>query len=145
MVAREEAIAEDTWAATYVQCMADSGYTNYKAEQGGYSAWSEGTGPSVEEQVASYVCQIRFPWAADPRFVLSDAQREYVYTYYAGFLIPCLEIRGHAVVDVPSRDEFLDIEMGVWNPYYVVELPRDRADDERLRAECPEMPVGLRE
>ena len=153
-VQRAGAVPGLEWVPTVVTCMRDAGYDNYSSEGGGIVSFGEADGPPVEERLALYTCETRFPFAVEPEQVLTVAQREYVYDYYLGFLIPCLGFRGLVVADVPERAGFLGMP-GFWNPYYAVDLGEtvvltaDELDDavetrERMEAECPSMPVGLR-
>jgi hypothetical protein len=155
VVERAGAVPGLEWVPTVVTCMREAGYDNYSSQGGGMTSTGTADGPPLEEQLALYTCQTRFPFAAEPEQLFTVGQRAYVYDYYVEFLVPCLEFRGHTVVEAPSRDDFLS-RTGFWSPYYEIGLGEDsvvltaeevdNAVELRasLEAECPSMPVGLR-
>ena len=46
----------------------------------------------------------------------SSEQIEYLYNYHRSWLVPCIESRGIAVDDAPTRAEFA-ANAGQWDPY----------------------------
>jgi hypothetical protein len=156
VVPRAGAVPGLEWVPTVVTCMRDAGYDNYSSEGGGLVSTGTADGPPLGERLALYTCQTRFPYAAEPEQLFTVAQRDYIYDYYVEFLVPCLEFRGNTVAEAPSRADFLS-RSGFWSPYYEIGLGETSvvltADDidsavelrASLEAECPSLPVGLRE
>ena len=153
-------IPDEVWASRIAACMNGAGYTNYSEQGGGLSVTSSepaqspdsddsletvqpfGTG-STDERLALYSCEQSYPIESQQAGLLSDAQLDYVYGYYARFLVPCLEARGYVVNDVPSRETFLAHgNLGVWNPYWG-DISQNADTLAGLRVECPASPSGI--
>jgi hypothetical protein len=133
----------ETWAASVARCMNDAGFDEYSAQGGSLTITEPDPNPSTEQKLASYICELSYQPAAVTGQILSAAQLDYVYDYYLRFLIPCLELQGETLDDVPSREAFVaQSALGPWSPYWGI-VTRDTERFERLRTECPPMPPGL--
>jgi hypothetical protein len=143
-VERSGTITAGEWAFTIATCMNDSGYDSYSAAGGGLSSAGAIDGPSPRERVALYTCQARYP-VEGGMALLTAAQRDYVYDYYAAFLLPCLELHDYTVEAIPSRDDF-HAQSGYWSPYTDVRIftSADEVARAQLQTECPPLPPGLR-
>lgn len=94
---------------------------------------------------AQWECGAKYPvdpGSPDHAFALSEEQAEYLWSYYATRLIPCIEAHGFPLAQVPSREEFLSQRW--WSPYFAMSQspisPRDLA---MLDALCPPPPIAV--
>jgi len=70
---------------------------------------------------------------------LSLTQLDALYDYYERWLVPCLAAHGGGVVEIPSREEFVDGGDGApgwWNPYLESTRPASMTGVIAQFAEC---------
>jgi hypothetical protein len=95
-------------------------------------------------EVAIYVCEAEYP--SDPLELgyLSDAQEEYLYSYWGNETVPCLRSHGAIVADLPPVGQFGEgyEDVGVLNPFDHAKLP-DGVTQSYLLAACPPYPGQL--
>jgi hypothetical protein len=133
------------WGTTMVACMKAAGFADYVADSGGGMRFV-GTLPqsATDRKLAMYVCQTEYPYDPVDYQVLSAQQRDYLYSYFVRWLVPCLELRGYNVLTPPTRADFVSsAPSGGWNPYVGLRFPTDPAEMARLSDECPSTPDGL--
>jgi hypothetical protein len=95
-------------------------------------------------EVAIYVCEARYP--SDPLELgyLSDAQEEYLYSYWSNETVPCLRSHGAIVNNLPPVGQFGEgyEDVGALNPFTNAKLP-DGITQAFLLASCPPYPGQL--
>lgn len=95
-------------------------------------------------EVAIYVCEAKYP--SDPLELgyLSDAQEEYLYTYWSDETVPCLRSHGANVANLPPVGQFGEgyEDVGALNPFSHIKLPTG-ASQSYLLATCPPYPGEL--
>ena len=121
----EKAGSIDGFQPEFGQCMSDAGFSGWGTGPRGLDMSTvnpDGAATTQQQQLDYYGCLARFPGVDR----LSTEQLDFVYDYYTGWLVPCLGQQGHAVTDVPSREEFHDSRelMGWrWTPYSALAAP----------------------
>ena len=126
-------------------CMRAAGYPHTK--------WSLGGGlidtdlkpvDRFPVEVAIYVCEAKYPEDPLELGYLSDAQEQYLYTYWADETVPCLRAHGATVKDLPPVGEFGEgyEDVGALNPFTHAKLPKG-AQQARFVAACPPYPGQL--
>ncbi len=95
-------------------------------------------------ELAIYVCEAQYP--SDPLELgyLSDAQEEYLYTYWADETVPCLRSHGATVADLPPVGQFGEgyEDVGALNPFTHLAFSRG-VSESYLLAACPPYPGEL--
>lgn len=114
--------------------------------EAGYVVESPGSLMYPREQqeaagLAQYICHMQYPTMEKYSQEWGAEQVRIQYAWTVEFLIPCLEERGHLIVDVPSETVFLDSwNAGPFYPFAQVELDVPTNDYNRqwrnLEAEC---------
>jgi hypothetical protein len=92
-------------------------------------------------EVAIYKCEAQYP--ADPLELgyLSDAQEEYLYSYWSNETVPCLRSHGAGASDLPPVGQFGEgyEDVGALNPFNHLSAS-DVANEAYLAAVCPPYP-----
>jgi len=127
------------------QCMRNAGYRHV--------AWSLGGGivdtdvkpvDRFPVEVAIYICEAQYP--SDPLELgyLSDAQEQYLYSYWADETVPCLRAHGATVKDLPPVGQFGEgyEDVGALNPFSHAKRPTGVTQAYLLTA-CPPYPGQL--
>jgi uncharacterized protein YceK len=139
-------VADDEYPEAYVGCMNDAGFDNYTAMPNGWTidGREQTTGQAQAEMLANYVCGNSFWQESALSYFRSDAQLKYQYDYYHDVLVPCIEMRGGHVTEVPTREEYVN-SMGWWHPYYGIEESSQKTYFARSsnRDACPAAAPGL--
>jgi hypothetical protein len=95
-------------------------------------------------EVAIYVCEAKYP--SDPLELgyLSDAQEEFLYSYWSDNTVPCLRAHGAIVHDLPPIGQFGEgyEDVGGLNPFTNATLP-DGISESYLLTACPPYPGQL--
>jgi len=130
---------------TLVACMNKAGYRDV--------TWTLSTGiidKSVKPvnrfpvEVAIYVCEAEYP--SDPLELgyLSDAQEQYLYSYWADETVPCMRSHGAVVANLPPVGEFGEgyEDVGALNPFTHATY-RTGSSESFLLAACPPYPGQL--
>jgi hypothetical protein len=95
-------------------------------------------------EVAIYICEAEYP--ADPLELgyLSDAQEEYLYTYWGDETVPCMRAHGAIVADLPAIGQFGEgyEDVGSLNPFDHAKYPKGVTQAYILTA-CPPYPGQL--
>lgn len=135
-------VSSESWSAVMDECLR-------AADVPVRWGYTEGTtypdiGAPDDVLVANFVCQSRY--AVNPsEYLLTRTQLDYLYDYYANWLVPCLAMHGADTPQLPSRTSFAE-QQGWWQPYQEVAIIGDRVDDATYRQwqeECPSYPGGL--
>lgn len=137
-------VGADEWPTLFVGCMNGLGFDNYRVRTG-QVVISEYDGTDlVAAMLAHYTCRMSY-WTDAGRY--NADEMDYLYDYYEQTLVPCLTVHDLELIDVPSRQDFVDGWFGRWNPYDSVhESDRDWAlSDEGTLRDCPRMPPGIEE
>ena len=131
----------EIWVPERFECVSEEGLSAWGYNLDGLAI--EGRDPTAEEQLRFYTCAARYPVVE----MLSTAQLDYIYDYYARWLIPCLGREGHAVTSPPPRASFVSAgsdEGWRWNPYVALkEYPRAEPAITALHAQCPPTLPGI--
>jgi hypothetical protein len=91
-------------------------------------------------QVQWWVCSQQYPQEDEYAWMLSAAQLEWLYDFFAQRHIPCLNTLGIEVDGFPPREEFLEFSRGSpsWLPYPSVMHPTPSSSEWTLIAtRCP--------
>ena len=94
---------------------------------------------SAADQFIAYTCLARYPYdVTDSGWVYSASQREYLWDYYARWVVPCLRSHGQSLLVIPSKDEFLESSLVTWSPYDALDYTRAGgiAGFETLQEQC---------
>jgi hypothetical protein len=118
------------WARDVVGCLSDAGFDNvgvvssFSPVAGGYSLTQSDT-ITLREKVALYYCVAQHPENPIQSGTLYGAdQREYLWTYYTEWQIPCLRLNGYHPTDVPTRSAFVTHPpLTLWTPYDSISFP----------------------
>jgi hypothetical protein len=70
--------------------------------------------------------------------VYSEAQRNYLWDYYARWVTPCLRSHRFVLLSIPSKDEFLNEFLYPWSPYDALDYTTagGLAGFEKLQQQC---------
>jgi hypothetical protein len=92
-------------------------------------------------EVAIYVCEAEYPDDPLELGYLSDAQEEYLYSYWGNETVPCLRAHGAIVSDLPPVGQFGEgyEDVGALNPFTHAKLP-DGISQAYLLSVCPPYP-----
>ncbi|WP_411700133.1 hypothetical protein [Conyzicola sp.] len=134
-------VTEREWGRLMTECMDRAGIPQWGYDDG-TGLFVEGGTPSASDQLAFYWCFAEYPTVD----LLTRDQLDFVYDYYARWLIPCLETRGFNVQNAPTREAFATAHppMGRWNPYRALEdLPSDPHALRQLQRDCPPTLLGI--
>jgi hypothetical protein len=105
------------WLNSLSTCMKDVNDGSFTFEFNSDEGYvlSGGDAPTT---VTLYTCIAANPldYRRDGGGFLTDAQLEYIYDYYADWLVPCMVNHGYTMTDAPSRDDFV-ASQGFWSPY----------------------------
>jgi outer membrane murein-binding lipoprotein Lpp len=95
-------------------------------------------------EVAIYVCEAKYPQDPLELGYLSDAQEEYLYSYWGQETVPCLRAHGAIVQNLPPVGEFGEgyENVGALNPFTHAKLPKGIAQP-LLLVQCPPYPGQL--
>ena len=134
------------WGFAMKECMVEAGFTAFDYDRsGGFTNGLERTSSMGEEGLAWYYCGARFPTYDTVFSVLDEPQLDQLYAYYRERLIPCLALKGSAVIKVPTREQFGEGgagQPGSWNPYLTAELPPTAVVASAVLESCPPYPEG---
>ena len=134
------------WIKTIYTCLGERGVTEfgfvYGADTGLALHAADGRSPMGERaQLAFYRCAAQYRLDGADIFgserLRSTAQLEYIYDYYAEWVVPCMLRTGYVVTYAPSREDFV-ASQGRWNPYFTV---RDVDPSELERICGPQLPA----
>ena len=141
----EEAGSVYGYSEGFWNCMSTAGFESwgFSSDLGLQLSAADGTTsrPTAQQQLDYYLCNARFPGID----TLTVDQLDFIYDYYARWLIPCLRHEGYSVSDPPSRERFTTEEAEFfyrWTPYSsLVERPATDAANLALTAKCaPSIP-----
>lgn len=92
-------------------------------------------------EVAIYICEAKYPDDPLELGYLSDAQEEYLYTYWSNDTVPCLRSHGAILGNLPPVGQFGEgyEDVGALNPFTHAKLP-DGISQAYLLATCPPYP-----
>jgi hypothetical protein len=124
------------------KCMHASGYPNVAwTLQGGIVDTDVKPVDRFPVEVAIYICEAKYPDDPLELGYLSDAQEEYLYTYWGYQTVPCLRSHGAIVSDLPPVGQFGEgyEDVGALNPFDHAKLP-DGISQAYLLTVCPPYP-----
>jgi hypothetical protein len=127
------------------ECMHEAGYPHV--------VWSLGGGlvdtdvhpiDRFPVEVAIYICEAKYPQDPLELGYLSDAQEEFLYTYWGQETVPCMRAHGAIVANLPPVGEFGEgyENVGALNPFTHARLPKG-VSQPVLLAQCPPYPGEL--
>ena len=125
-------LGQGDWFTAMFACMQQEGYLDVgigtSSEAG--AALYDSSGLSIDDpvaQLAFYKCAAAHPIELSSEYVvMSEKQLDYIYDYYASWLVPCVVDHGYLPRGIPSRSSFHESQ-GLWSPYNVERLTeRDR-------------------
>jgi hypothetical protein len=134
-------VTDREWSRLMLECMDHAGISQWGYDEGS-GLFIEGAQPTASEQLAFYWCFAEYPKVD----LVSDDQLDFIYDYYARWLIPCLESRGFNVMNAPSRKAFADADpaIGPWNPYRALEqYPDTLVAMQDLADQCAPTVAGI--
>ena len=111
-----------TYESMYM-CMSDQGIETWgTTEENGGPKYAEGDGKPIEpaEQLTWYSCFAENPASTFGSRALSRAELDYLYDYYQEWIVPCLELKGYAVGESPTRAQFWAQGSYIWIPYNAI-------------------------
>ena len=144
-----ELVDREDWDPVMRGCMSTAGYNSVGFAWGtdmGYFL-SDDEGAIIDDpaqQLEFYRCVNRNPM--DPVSsgdVMSDAQLDYRFDFFARWTIPCLEAQGFTILDIPERDIYLSSsEYSHWSPLWSIPVS-SQEEYEQLVMTCgpPEPPM----
>lgn len=139
-------LTSEDWIPAYVKCMNNAGFDQYVANgDGSYTMGVDDINARTDaEVIADYSCSSSFEIDGQFDDMYNDAQLDYLYTYYQQVLVPCVQLLGYDVVDVPPRTQFVE-NWGAWHPYFSVRSSEQDAfyADQRVPTDCPAVPAGV--
>lgn len=127
------------------ECVSEAGIVSWGWSETGFTAGSTGGRGTDDDQLIFYSCFARFPEV----LVITGAQRDFIYDYYASTYIPCLGLHGYDVVDAPTRADFVSgaADQGLnwmWSPDSTLRVyPDSSADYEKMYSDCPPTVPGI--
>jgi hypothetical protein len=126
-------------------CMRKSGYphTTWSLSYGLYDTDHKPVNRFPVE-VATYVCEAKYPEEPLELGYLSDAQEVYLYSYWANETVPCLRAHGAVVKNLPPVGLFGEgyEDVGALNPFASAKF-RKGTPEALYVAECPPYPGQL--
>ena len=134
-------VTQREWGRLMLACMDRAGVGQWGYNEGS-GLFTEGSRPSASDQLAFYWCFAEYPTVD----LLTTEQIDFIYDYYARWLIPCLEMNGYNVMNAPSRDDFAHADPSIprWNPYRSLETyPRTPESVDDLVARCSPTVPGI--
>ena len=95
-------------------------------------------------EVAIYTCEAMYPENPLELGYLSDAQEQYLYTYWSDETVPCLRSHGAIVKNLPPVGQFGEgyQNVGALSPFTHAKLPKGTPEALAV-AECPPYPGQL--
>jgi hypothetical protein len=127
-----------------VACMRRSGYPHVTWSLSGGIVDADKAPDRFRLDVAIYLCEARYPEDPLELGYLSDAQEEYLYSYWSNETVPCLRSHGAVVANLPPVGQFGEgyEDVGALNPFTRARLPRG-ITQAYLVATCPPYPGEL--
>ena len=94
------------------------------------AAWYQTVGRCDEAQhdagnLANGICLVQYPPESVRDRLKTRQQLDYIYSYYANELVPCMRAQGVVPSAVPARAAFLRMSrngLSLWNPYSTIGL-----------------------
>lgn len=141
-----QVVHPDDFADYLVDCLSEAGFDQY-SEQSGAFATDEVVQTAEERDanaLAFYVCQASMIIEGSDDNWLNPAEVDYLYDYYQQMLVPCLALRDIQLVDILSRQEFVDT-FGFWNPYFALTEASQTVlmGNSDIFVECAPTPPGM--
>ena len=133
------ALEQGDWFDAIFACMYDQGFESVgigTTAETGAMLYDDQGGPVADPiaQLAFYRCAAAHPMElTTDRVVVTERQLDFVYDYYASWLVPCIVDHGYQPRDIPTRSRFHQ-EQGVWTPYTMTRLTE--ADRSALVGDC---------
>lgn len=133
-------VQRETKPATFDQlaeCIAAEGVSGWGLSDGPTGPALSVVGGATDDELSSfYWCFARFPTdTAIGTVRLTDDQLDYLYDYYASWVMPCLALKSIVVSSVPTRKQFVTAGWSNWNPYdYAESLRSEHEYNEAVRA-----------
>lgn len=111
----------------------------------GFTQMADGSWYTPEEQKSAFALARFKCWAAYPTMPKyaaewTDKERGIQYDWTVDRVIPCLEKHGYSIVDVPSRQTFIDTFSS--DPFYPFSQVSEEISNEKrneLERECPQI------
>jgi hypothetical protein len=138
-VDRIRIVSMDEAEEVHRQCMVEAGYEDFR----NVTAAVFGAASKLQ-RLAIYVCSAQYPVMPANYMIYSEAELDYLYEYFREVTVPCVEAAGYAVVDPPTRQEFLDpgpYSLDQWSPFDYVQGGRPL--DAEVIDRCMSAPIAF--
>lgn len=117
-------VTDEEWREVRAACMTDAGFPPTINSESAGLGW-EGTAEQADAfDRADYVCEAKFPRKLDYMQPYSTEQLTVMHEWMLAETIPCLEMEGYQVADVPTLETFISgysPQTGFWTPSQSVE------------------------
>lgn len=139
-----QTVDADTGWSFVLECVEELDIPGVIVAGGGIT--TEGVDASQELERAIFLCNSAYPvdYSSPTDFgYFSPAELEYLWNYFATYLVPCLRAHGWDVRGMPSRESFVSVPYVTWSPYW--QLARQPVSAHSWRGmdrECAPPPIG---
>ncbi|MEP6478081.1 MAG: hypothetical protein ABJB03_01715 [Rhodoglobus sp.] len=132
------------WPIVFSDCMTSEGFEAHPSDDGGVKFGTIPEAQAEAQNIANFVCKVKYPVHPQLQVPLTDPQLAYLYWYFKNDLGPCLEKAGIEVPEAPSESVFVEnyAVNGGWNIYKnAVKLTGDAWVE--INDKCPQLPPAL--
>ncbi|MBF0671341.1 MAG: hypothetical protein IR160_02000 [Salinibacterium sp.] len=142
-VERVRFVPPEEWAEAMAACLSTEGFPAEVTPDGGVQR-QVAAGQAMASDIASYVCNAKYPMDPQYEVKLNESQLRYLYKYYNNSLVPCLEDEGFRIPRAPSLQVFIDSygTPDAWTPYASL-VGQPIVGWIELNDACPQNPDGL--
>lgn len=142
-VTRVRFVDPQEWPLVFSECVTSEGFEAHPAD-GGVKYEPIPDAQAEAQNLAVFVCRVKYPVHPQFQVTLTDAELKYLYWYFTTDLKPCLEAANIEVPDAPSETVFIEnySKDGGWDIYkHAVELSGDAWT--KINTACPQVPPAL--
>ncbi|MDZ4046062.1 MAG: hypothetical protein U1E32_09830 [Rhodoglobus sp.] len=139
-----QTVDADTGWTFAVACVEEQNIPGVTISGGGIA--TDGGAVAQEVERAIFLCNSAYPVdysSPSDLGYFSRAQLEYLWTYFASYLVPCLRAHGWDPGELPAQGSFVNAPYITWSPYS--ELARQPVSAHEWRGmdlECAPPPIG---
>lgn len=125
------------------ECLSAKGFPSEAQGDGGWTTEAIPKGQEQNFAIADYECRVTHPYDAELNRPATPGQLKWLYWYFTGDLMECLEEQGYQINEKPpSEAAFIEAAQNGtldWSPYKLLEQ-QAQADLRDVRSMCPEYP-----